>query len=107
MAEGAAWCGFYAPLVVALPRRGPWATPRWPAGVSGAVAGRAAMDAGHVANATGRARRRRRRALILKSQIRQLSWLAHCRCFLSFNAKAGMRQHIRQITSPWESEDSF
>ena len=42
-----------------------WVAPRRPAGVSGAAAGRAAMDAVHVANATGRARRRRRRALIL------------------------------------------
>lgn len=46
------------------PVAGGWAAPRWPAGVSGAVAGRAAMDAVHVANATGRARRHRRRALI-------------------------------------------
>jgi 4'-phosphopantetheinyl transferase EntD len=46
------------------PVAGEWAAPRWPAGVSGAVAGRAAMDAGHVANASGRARRHRRRALI-------------------------------------------
>jgi hypothetical protein len=37
--------------------------PRRPAGVSGAVAGRAAMDADHVANATGRPRRHRRRVL--------------------------------------------
>ena len=40
-----------------------WAAPRWPVGVSGAAADRAAMDAGHVAKVTGTARRRRRRAL--------------------------------------------
>jgi len=40
---------------------GSWAAPRWPFGVSGAEAGRAAMDAGHVADVTGRARRRQPR----------------------------------------------
>jgi hypothetical protein len=47
------------------PAAGTWTAPRWPAGVSEAVAGRAAMDAADVANATGEARRHRRRALIL------------------------------------------
>ncbi|GAB3461039.1 hypothetical protein GCM10027436_69140 [Actinophytocola sediminis] len=55
---------FLAPPVVALPSRAVDCAAQ-AGGVSGAEAARAAMDADHASNATGTARRHRRRALIL------------------------------------------